>query len=258
MFIKSESLDRENVTHGFFGRQGGVSSGIYESLNCGLGTEDHADHVVANREAVSKAIGVDSKNLISLYQIHSDQCVAVTEAWQVEQRPQADAMVTDVPGIALGILTADCVPVLFCGEKAGGEPVVGAAHAGWGGAVKGVLENAISEMEKLGALKETIKAAVGPCIAQSSYEVSVGFEKPFLEQDQANEQFFKTGEPGHLMFDLPGYIVRRLMLADVPEITTSDMDTYFNEMDYFSYRRSVHRKEPDYGRQISAICIKSQ
>lgn len=256
MFIKSDNLDKSGLAHGFFGRRGGVSGGIYESLNCGFGTDDAPENAAQNRAKVCEALGVVPENLLNLYQIHSDKCVTVTEGWAPEGRPEADAMVTDRAGLALGILTADCAPVLFYGEKADGAPVIGAAHAGWGGAVKGVLESTVAAMEALGAGKDTMTAAIGPCIMQGSYEVSDAFQEPFMAQDQANAQFFREGKDGHLQFDLPGYIVRRLMLLGVPEIMTNGIDTYFDELDYFSFRRTTHRAEPDYGRQISVISIK--
>ncbi|MCB9991255.1 MAG: peptidoglycan editing factor PgeF [Rhodospirillales bacterium] len=252
MFVTEETLKKPSVRHGFFGRNGGTSEGIYHSLNCGLGTEDPA--VPENRARVAKALGLAPDHLLSVYQIHSAQCLPVTAPWA--ERPQADAMVTDVPGLGLGILTADCAPVLFCGQKADGKPVIGAAHAGWGGALRGVLESTLEGMAALGAAPETICAAVGPCIGQRSYEVSDAFKLPFIEQDEAAAQFFVPSDtPGHLRFDLPGYVTRRLMLAGVPEISVNGSDTYFNEMDYFSYRRTTHRGEPDYGRQISVIVI---
>ncbi len=254
MFIKDSILSSDKITHGFFGKRGGVSSGIYESLNCGPGTEDEPANVAENRAIVCKAIGMAPESLMSLYQIHSDRCVVVDAA--ADDRPQADAMVTDKAGVTLGILTADCVPVLFSGEKHDGAPVIGAAHAGWGGALKGVLESTLAAMAGLGAEPESIRAAIGPCIRQASYEVSDDFKEPFLAHDLASEGFFVPAKrDGHLMFDLPGYVTRRLMLAGVPEISASDMNTYFNEMDYFSYRRATHRGEPDYGRQISVIAI---
>jgi polyphenol oxidase len=254
MFLKDSVLENKHTAHGFFGRTGGVSEGLYKSLNCGLGTPDGA--VPENRAIAAKALGIMPEKLLSLYQTHSDKCMVVTKPWQ--ERPHADAMVTDMPGWGLAVLTADCAPVLFYGEKADGSPVIGAAHAGWGGALRGVLENTVTAMEELGAGKGTLRAVVGPCIAQRSYEVMKRFKEPFAAQDQANEMFFSpAGCAEHLMFDLPGYIVRRLMLAGVPEISVSGADTYFNELDYFSYRRSVHRGEPDYGRQISIISIES-
>ncbi len=255
MFIKDAVLSSPDVVHGFFGRNSGKSEGLYKSLNCGLGTDDPA--ALDNRAIVAGQLGLEPENLLGLYQIHSAECVTVAQPWG--ERPQADAMATDKPGLGLGIVTADCAPVLFYGQKEGGAPVIGAAHAGWGGALKGVLEGTIEAMVTLGAAPDSLCAAVGPCIAPESYEVSEDFRVPFIAQDEGNEMFFEAAaREGHLMFDLPGYIARRLMLAGVAEISLSGVDTYFNEMDYFSYRRSVHKKEADYGRQISVIAICGQ
>lgn len=240
------------IAHGFFGRRGGVSSGIYAGLNCGVGSKDEASVVVQNRGKVADALGVEPQNLLSLYQIHSPICLTIQAPYQ--ERPQADAFVTDVPGIGLGILTADCAPVLFYGEKIDGSPVIGAAHAGWGGALKGVLENTLQAMIDLGGTQ--IRAAIGPCIGKASYEVQEAFAEPFLKEDEAAERFFSSAKkPGHLMFDLAGYVAYRLARAGLREVTMLDKDTYAHEADYYSFRRATHRNEPDYGRQISAIVI---
>ncbi len=245
------------VFHGFFGRLGGVSTGLYAALNCGVGTEDLLEHVMENRRIVAEFTGVAPARLLSLYQIHSAVCLPVTEEWRMENRPQADAMVTDRAGLALGILTADCAPVLFYGEKPDGAPVIGAAHAGWGGALNGVLEATVREMMALGAVGGRLSAAIGPCIGQASYEVTDDFRAPFLAQDPESERFFMAGRrAGHVMFDLAGYCAFRLARAGVRDVCIKDLDTYFHEEDFFSYRRTTHRKEPDYGRQIAVVAIR--
>ena len=245
----------EENFHGFFGRQGGVSKGVYDSLNCGRGSDDNLSNVQINLDRVAQAVGVASENLLTMHQIHSDKSQIVEEPWTLEQRPEIDSMVTDKAGIALGVLTADCAPVLFLGFKKDGAPVIGAAHAGWKGAVGGVLDSTIENMKNLGA--EDIKACIGPCIAQASYEVSEDFFKPFEKDDPENERFFMAGaREGHLMFDLAGYCASRLARQGLKHVFIKDLDTYFNEEDFFSYRRATHRKEKDYGRQISVIMIK--
>lgn len=252
---------QKDVLCGFFGRQGGVSAGIYDSLNCGLASGDSVDLVRENRRRIAQHMGANS-SAITLYQHHSADCLVADMSFaqhiaQGQTPPKGDALVTDQPGILLGVLTADCGPVLFQGRKSSGQAVVGAAHAGWGGALKGVLEQTVSQMRALGATPESLKAAVGPCIAQKSYEVSAGFEKPFLDQDEQAELFFKSGtRAGHLMFDLPGYIAFRLAGAGVPSVILSGMDTYRAEAACFSFRRATHRGEPSYGRQMSAIMIR--
>ncbi len=247
----------QSVFHGFFGRFGGVSKNVYASLNCGPGSDDHPEHVDHNRRVVAGVAGCAPEQLLTLYQVHGNACVRVTEGWRDAQRPQADAMVTDQPGFALGILTADCAPVLFYGEKSDGSPVIGAAHAGWGGALKGVLEETLSQMKALGATSESLKACIGPCIGQSSYEVQDDFADALYQEDDENERFFKPGKrSGHLMFDLAGYCAFKLYKQGMKDVFIKDLDTYFNEEEFFSYRRATHRSEKDYGRQISVITIK--
>jgi len=248
--------DDAPISYGFFGRQGGVSKGIYASLNCGPGSDDNPADVKENRSRVSKIIGCDAQNLLSLYQVHGNDCVVANEPYNVTARPQADAHVTDRAGLALGILTADCTPILFHGAKHDGSPVIGAAHAGWGGALKGVSASTVQAMERLGAVKDSIVACIGPCISQVSYEVGEDFAKAFYEEDDENERFFKSAQKdGHLMFDLAGYNALKLAKAGVKKVLIKDLDTYFNEEDFFSYRRTTHRNEKDYGRQISVIKI---
>lgn len=245
------------VFHGFFGRKGGVSKGVYNALNCGPGSEDAKEAVTENLAIVGREIALPLAQILTLHQTHSADCLRVEEAWPVEKRPKADAHVTDKPGVALGILTADCAPVLFYGVKESGDPVVGAAHAGWKGAIGGVLEATLAQMEALGAVIERIRACIGPCIGQASYEVDQGFMQRFLEDDPENERFFtEARRADHFMFDLAGYCAARLGACGLENVVIKDLDTYFNEEDFFSYRRATHREEKDYGRQISLIYIK--
>ncbi len=246
------------IAHGFFGRQGGVSTGLYASLNCGPGSNDDPACVRENRARVAGHFGLGAERLAGVWQIHSPDCLYIDSVPPAgDDRPKADAMVTDAAGIILGVLTADCGPILFAGEKADGAPVIGAAHAGWGGALKGVLESTVNRMVETGAALESIRASIGPCIGPKSYEVSVGFEKPFLQRNPEDEHFFREArKEGHLMFDLPGYIANRLAQAGVRQVTITGRDTFAEAEDFFSYRRTTHAGEPDYGRQISAIVIK--
>lgn len=243
------------VVSRFFTRHGGVSRGIYASLNCGLGSRDDQADIRENRRRVGEAMA--GERLLSVYQIHSARCIAVDAAWADDAMPQADAMATDRPGLMLGILTADCGPVLFEGAKPNGSPVIGAAHAGWGGAVGGVLEATLDAMAGLGADRASIRAAIGPCIGQPSYEVSDGFERPFLTHHEGAGAFFAPGRVGHLHFDLPGYIRFRLNLAGVEQVTVDGRDTCADEESFFSFRRATLRGGADYGRQISVITIRA-
>ncbi len=244
------------VFHGFFGRQGGVSTGIYSTLNCGPGSHDNPAHIHENRKVVSDTAGCAPDHLLTLYQVHGNKCIAASEPYEPNTRPRADAHVTDKKGLALGILTADCAPILFYGMKSDHSPVIGAAHAGWGGALKNVATSTITAMENLGAVRETICAAIGPSIAQGSYEVSEPFLTPFLEENPDNRQFFiPSQKPGHMMFDLIGYNAFKLRKQNIHNVTVMGVDTYTNEQDFFSYRRTTHRNEQDYGRQISVIMI---
>lgn len=244
------------VEHGFFGRQGGVSTGLYDSLNCGVGTADRIENIRENRARVALALNANPSALATVKQVHSADCVFVDAPWAQDDRPDADAMVTDIPGVILGILTADCGPVLFYGEKENGQPVIGAAHAGWGGALKGVLESTLAMMQDRGALPASIHASIGPCIAQASYEVGMDFIGHFLNDNPESEHFFKSARrQDHFMFDLPGYIASRLAQAGVRHVSITGIDTYHSEKEYFSYRRATHKGEGDYGRQISALVI---
>ncbi len=247
---RSNSLSRlSSVTHGFFGRQGGVSEGLYASLNVGLGSDDDRKSVLENRRRIADSLHHDA-HLLTLYQIHSAEVVQVDSIWKEDHMPQADAMVTDKPHVILGILTADCVPVLLADAS---NRVIGAAHAGWKGAIGGVLENTIQQMHTLGATE--ITAAIGPCIQQASYEVDTGFRQRFLDDHAENASFFDPGRDGHYHFDLPGYVKMRLQRAGIQSIDAIKHDTYLEGERYFSYRRSCHRSEPDYGRHLSGIML---
>lgn len=237
------------IPHGFLGRQGGISTGLYAGLNVGLGSDDDRDHVIENRARAARAVHPGAA-MVTLHQVHSADVIAVTAPFPDAERPQADAMVTDRPGLLLGILTADCAPVLFADPEAG---IIGAAHAGWKGAIGGVTDATITAMENLGADRARIVAAVGPCIARPSYEVDDAFVRRFEERDPANERFFTAGRTGHHLFDLEGYVVARLASAGVTRIAALGLDTYVDPDRFFSFRRATHRGEPGYGRQISLI-----
>ena len=237
----------DGVAHGFLGRTGGVSEGIFASLDLGRRDQQVPDVIAENRARAIAAV-LPGAGLQTLYQIHSADVVTVSEAQP--DRPRGDALVTDRPNILLGILTADCAPVLFADVTAG---VVGAAHAGWKGAIGGVTDATIAAMEALGADRSRIAAAVGPCIAQASYEVDDPFRQRFADADPANERFFRDGRAGHHQFDLEGYVAHRLAAAGIARVELTGQDTYANEPRFFSYRRTTHRGEPDYGRQISLI-----
>ncbi|HSV30326.1 MAG TPA: peptidoglycan editing factor PgeF [Candidatus Omnitrophota bacterium] len=252
MITLSALNEINRIRHGFFTREGGASQGIYASLNVGVGSNDERAAVMENRARAMAMLDLPSEALVTVYQVHSPDVAVVEAPWQGEP-PKADAMVTTVPGLALGILTADCAPVLFADRRGG---VVGAAHAGWRGAVAGVLDNTIAKMVEMGARKKNIVAAVGPCIGQRSYEVGPEFPAPFLAEDPANADFFAaSAKPGHHLFDLPGYISRRLAKLGVTEVTRVPADTCRDEARFFSYRRTTLRREPDYGRQLSAIVL---
>lgn len=245
--IRAAALD--GVAHGFLGRRGGVSKGDYAGLNVGIGSDDDASAVAVNRRRATEAV-LPGAALVTLYQTHSADAVTVIASFEDGQRPHADALVTDRPGLALGILTADCAPVLLADRQAG---VVGAAHAGWKGAIGGVTDSTILAMEALGARRERIAAAIGPCIARASYEVDDGFARRFEEQDPANERFFAPGKPGHHQFDLEAYVAHRLAAAGVTRIEALGLDTCADADRFFSYRRATLSGEPGYGRQIAII-----
>lgn len=241
------------LRHAFFTREGGVSEGVYASLNCGNGSGDDPRLVRENRARAAEALGLGPEALATAYQVHSARAVVVEEAWPAGEGPKADAMVTNRPGVALGVLTADCAPVLLAEPEAG---VVGAAHAGWRGALDGVLEAAVEAMEGLGARRKRIRAGVGPCIGRASYEVGPEFPAPFLERAPDNGDFFTPAErEGHFLFDLRGYVARRLACMGLEDVQALPCDTCAEEDRFFSYRRAVKRGEPDYGRGLSAICL---
>ncbi len=255
LILRAHNLDVPHIAHGFFGRQGGVSEGIYASLNCGPGSGDERAKVIENRRRVTATLGPDVR-LVTLYQIHSSTAVNVTSPWEIGEAPQADAMVTNVPGIALGMLTADCAPVLLADAKAG---VIGAAHAGWKGALDGVVASTVAAMEKLGASRERIAAAIGPCISQASYEVDGEFHANFLRADSANARFFAPStRESHFRFDLESYVAMRLADAAVANVERLSACTYARSADFFSFRRATHRSEKDYGREISTIVLTKQ
>ncbi|MGV1684168.1 peptidoglycan editing factor PgeF [Sphingopyxis sp. NJF-3] len=240
------------VAHGFFGRRGGVSTGELASLNCGLGSGDDPALIAENRHRVADAI-LPGAALAGVYQVHGHRCVTIDDATDLAARREADALATRTPGILLGILTADCVPILFADREAG---VVGAAHAGWKGAIAGVAEATLDAMESLGARREAIAAAIGPCIGRASYEVDEAFVGRFLADNPANEHFFAAGRPGHAMFDIAAYVAARLAGAGVGTVAIGGQDTCAEEADYFSYRRACLRGENGYGRQLSVIGVK--
>lgn len=238
----------EGLPHGFLGRRGGVSTGDVAGLNVGLGSGDDPALIARNRELAAAAV-LPGARLATVYQVHSADCVVAGD-WPDAERPHADALVTDRPGVLLGILTADCAPVLFADRAAG---VVGAAHAGWKGAIGGVTDATIAAMEALGARRGDIVAAVGPCIAQASYEVDEAFRARFLAEDASNARHFLAGRPGHHQFDLEGYVLARLRGAGIAMAQGLGQDTYSAPQQFYSFRRATHRAQPSYGRQISLI-----
>jgi YfiH family protein len=252
--LRSARLDaarRSGIRHGFFTRNGGVSTGLYAGLNVGMGSGDDRASVLENRARVARWMGVAPDSLVSIHQVHSPDVIVVTEPWGAE-RPKADAMVTAMPGVAIGVLAADCGPVLFADARA---RVIGAAHAGWKGALTGVLESTIAAMEGLGARRENIVAELGPSISARNYEVGPEFVVRFVEASAANKRYFMPSpKPGHAWFDLNRYTVDRLDAAGV-KAGFLDRCTYAEEENFYSYRRATHRGESDYGRQISAIVL---
>ena len=238
-----------HIPHGFLGRRGGVSTGIFASLNCSLGSDDNRDDVLENRRRAAAAV-LPGSALSRVYQVHSADVVTVTEPIDQHNPPKADALVTNLPGFLLAVQTADCVPVLFSDEKAG---VIGAAHSGWKGSITGVTDNTILAMEALGADRANIACAIGPCIAQKSYEVDAAFFARFAEADAANERFFSGGKLGHYQFDIEGYVAARLAAFGITRIECLGQNTYSQAHRFFSYRRSCHKGENGYGGQMALI-----
>ena len=241
------------IRHAFFTRRGGVSGGVYESLNGGVGSRDASAHVAENRALMATALGVRPDNFLTAYQIHSPDVVTIEQPWAPDARPRADALVTRIPSIAIGVSTADCGPILFADANA---RVIGAAHAGWRGAFTGVVEATIAAMEKIGAERNNIVAAAGPMIRQPNYEVGPEFVERFKADSAANQRFFApSAKNGHAMFDLAGYIAARLSAAGIAQVEDIGRCTYADADVFYSYRRSVHRSESDYGRHINAIAL---
>jgi len=255
--VRSPALDAHKsggIRHGFFTRAGGVSGGLFQGLNVGLGSGDDRAAILENRQRVARWMGVAPDRLIGVHQVHSPDVVAVETPFEGD-RPKADAMVTDRPGLALGVLTADCRPILLSDAQA---CVIGAAHAGWKGALTGVLENTVPAMERLGAHTARIVAVLGPSIGQENYEVGPEFVARFLAADATSERFFiPSARAGHALFDLRGYTLNRLERAGVSSAAVP-FCTYALENEFYSYRRATHRNEPDYGRQVSAIVMENR
>jgi YfiH family protein len=250
--LQSDNLNLPGIRHGFFTREGGVSEGIYASLDCGIADRDPSQ-MRENRGRVAAYLGADFEHLLSCHQIHSPDVVTVTALWKIDQRPEADALVTKEKDIALGVLTADCAPVLFADVKAG---VIGAAHAGWRGALTGVLENTVTAMEKLGAARGNIYAAIGPCIAWNSYEVGPEFPAPFLAENDDYQRFFRPAfRRDRYMFNLPGYVEAKLRALKLGSVEPSSADTLDDEKRFFSYRRACLKGEKRTGSLISAILL---
>ena len=245
--------DQDAVDHGFFTRRGGVSRGIHAELNVGAGSDDDRKNVVENRRRVAAHFGGDDASLVTVHQIHSPDVVVVDAPIDLNARPRADAMVTRHPGLALGVLTADCGPILFCDSD---SKVIGAAHAGWRGAKSGVIENTVAAMVGLGAERSRIKAVLGPCITQPNYEVGPEFLDAFTADTPDNSRFFKPSpKADHALFDLPGYVGHMAAQSGI-DLTFTGHCTYADDTRFFSYRRATHRNEPDYGRQIAVIVLK--
>ncbi len=249
--ITSDALHFPGITHGFFTRQGGYSSGIFSSLNCGLGSGDDIALVTKNREKVAREMGVAHSHLVSVFQVHSADVIVVDAPFS--KRPKVDGLVTNKRGLALGILTADCGPVLLADHGAG---VIGACHAGWKGALTGVTDSTIKAMEGLGANRKNIVAVLGPTISQKAYEVGPEFPKPFLQQNLTHEKYFIPSlKSNHYMFDLPTYLIDRMKAFGVGQVNDLNLCTYSDSERFFSYRRCTHLGEIDYGRLISAIAL---
>lgn len=241
------------INHGFFTRRGGTSNNAYDSLNCGYGSDDDRENVTNNRARVATELGVTPENLVTGYQVHSPDVAIVSSPFSDDNRPKVDALVTKIPGLAVAVLTADCGPLLFADHK---NRIVAAAHAGWKGAVGGVIENTLSQMENLGAERANITAILGPTISRSNYEVDDAFKARFTSISPDYESFFSKGQrEGHCQFDLPSFIMAKLNSEGVANAINLDRCTYAEPDEFFSYRRATHKNEPDYGRQITAIAV---
>jgi polyphenol oxidase len=253
MKIEAASLALSGIRHAFFTREGGVSEGLYASLNGGVGSRDAADKVAENRARMAAALGVEPHRFLTAYQVHSPNVVVAEAAWTGETRPRADAIVTRMRALAIGVTTADCGPILFADPQAG---VIGAAHAGWRGALTGVIEATVEAMERLGAKRGEIRAAIGPMIRQSNYEVGADLISRFAAEDRASSRFFAAApRDSHALFDLPGYVAERLARAGVGHIEDIGLCTYAEPERFFSYRRTTHSAEADYGRHVNAIAL---
>lgn len=253
MIEASELKSRRTLRHGFFTRQGGYSDGLFASLNCGYGSGDDKPTVARNRTMASQSLGVPGESLLTVWQWHSPDVIFAETTWDPLSPPKGDAIVTTTPGLAIAVLTADCAPLLFADEEAG---VIGAAHAGWKGALAGVSDATIAAMEQKGARRDRITAVIGPTISQTAYEVGPDFPAPFIRENPGNADFFTPStRAAHHMFDLPGYLARRMTAEGVGRVVDLGLCTYSDEARFYSYRRATHRNEKDYGRQISAIVL---
>lgn len=249
--LKAPALD--GVAHAFFTRQGGVSTGVYASLNGGVGSHDDPHAVAENRRRMAEALGVAPTHFLVPFQIHSAEAIAVSAPWAADARPRCDGLVTATPGVGLGVTGADCGVLLFADSKAG---VIGACHSGWKGALTGIIEATVAAMTELGASRQNIRAALGPTIAQKSYEVGPEFLALFVTADEANRRFFAPSpRGGHAFFNLPGFIAQRIAETQIGAFEDLALDTYADEARFFSYRRTTHRKEPDYGRLVAGIAL---
>ncbi len=254
MMIQAATLALSAVRHAFFTRQGGVSGGLYASLNGGIGSRDAAAHVAENRARMAAALDVEPRRLLTALQVHSPHVVVVEAPWPPQSRPRGDAIVTRTPGLAIGVTTADCGPILLVDPAA---RVIGAAHAGWRGALAGIVEATVDAMERLGAERKNIRAALGPMIRQENYEVGPDLIARFAADDSASDRFFLPASPnGHALFDLAGYIAARLDRAGIRDVEDLGLCTYTDPARFFSFRRSTHRDEADYGRHVNAIVLR--
>lgn len=256
MIEASDLKSATNLRHGFFTRKGGHSDGLFTSLNCGFGSGDDKPTVAKNRDTAGEALGVAGSHLQTVWQWHSPDVILAQAPWDPLAPPKGDAIVTTKRGLAIAVLTADCAPLLFADAQAG---VIGAAHAGWKGALAGVSDATITAMEQQGARRQHITAVIGPTISQPAYEVGPEFPAPFIAQDAGNADFFiPSGRAYHHMFDLPGYLTRRLTRSGIGKVVNLAICTYSDEDRFFSFRRATHRSEKDYGRQISAIVLNAE